>query len=217
MMDGPDDRPAPPMVYIVDDDATIRTSLSSLLRSVKLRAQAFSSLSDFLDATMEDVPSCLLLDVRLRGESGLVFQGSVEDRPDIPIVIMTGYADVEMCRQAMKNGAIDFLAKPCSDHDVIDAVHAALETDAQRRATRRVTAALEFAYERLSVREREVLGLVVGGALNKQIADRLGISLITVKVHRASVMRKMQASSLVDLVRMAEHMGIETSPLLPGV
>ncbi|AMV44321.1 response regulator transcription factor [Paraburkholderia caribensis] len=209
MLNGPAEVECVPIVYVVDDDEAIRRSLTNLLRSVGLRVQSFGSTSEFRLASLADAPSCLLLDVRLRGESGLAFQQQVTDRPNIPIIFITGFADVDICKRAMKGGAVDFLVKPFADQDVIDAVNGALASDQKRREKDQSHKALKAAYEQLTRREREVLGLVVSGALNKQIAAWLGVSVITVKLHRASVMKKMDASSLADLVRKAEALGVE--------
>jgi len=196
------------IVYVVDDDAAVRTSLDTLLRSVGWQVNTFSSTAEFCASHSEDRPSCLLLDVRLRGESGLVFQQQTNGRPHVPIIFMTGFADVDICKRAMKGGAVDFLVKPFSDQEVIDAVNAALLLDEKRRVADKARGELSCAYETLTRREREVLAYVVGGALNKQIAWDLGLSVITVKLHRAAVMRKMNALSLADLVRKTEMLGV---------
>jgi FixJ family two-component response regulator len=201
-----------PIVYVVDDDVMMRTSLDTLLRSVGWQVHAFASTAEFRAHEFEDLPGCLLLDVRLRGESGLAFQQQTDGRPPLPIVIMTGFADVDICKRAMKGGAVDFLVKPFSDQEVIDAVTAALQLDEKRRASDKTRDELQRAYETLTRREREVLTYVVSGALNKQIAWDLGLSLITVKLHRAAVMRKMNASSLADLVRKSEALGVHAPP-----
>ncbi|MBR8459576.1 response regulator transcription factor [Burkholderia dolosa] len=198
------------VVYIVDDDSSVRASLDTLLRSMGLRVVTFASTGEFRAASWQDAPSCLLLDVRLRGESGLMFQ-QAQDRPALPIVVMTGFADVEVCRKALKGGAIDFLVKPFTDQELIDAVNLALSLDAARRTENDARKRLQQSFELLTRREREVLSYVISGALNKQIASHLGLSLITVKQHRASVMRKMNASSLVDLVRKSEAIGVQLS------
>ncbi|MCC8402724.1 response regulator [Paraburkholderia sp. MMS20-SJTN17] len=195
------------VVYIVDDDPAMRASLDTLLRSVGLRVAVFGSTAELRAAEWENVASCLLLDVRLRGESGLVYQ-QAEDRPSIPIVFMTGFADVEVCRKALKGGAVDFLVKPFADQELIDAVNSALSLDARRRTQEDTRSRLQQSFDLLTRREREVLSYVISGALNKQIASYLGLSVITVKLHRASVMRKMNASSLADLVRKSETIGV---------
>ncbi|WP_116140197.1 response regulator transcription factor [Trinickia diaoshuihuensis] len=208
MSNAANDADVGPVVYVIDDDAAIRASLDTLLRSVGLRVICFGSIAEFRAAQSEDVVSCLLLDVRLRGESGLVFQ-QTEDRPRIPIVFITGFANVEVCRKALKGGAVDFLVKPFADQELIDAVNSALAFDAKRRAENDTRDRLQQSFELLTRREREVLAYVISGALNKQIASYLGLSVITVKLHRASVMRKMNASSLADLVRKAEAIGVQ--------
>ena len=179
----------------------MRASLDTLLRSLGLRVVTFASTAELRAARWENATSCLLLDVRLRGESGLVFQ-QASDRPSIPIVVISGFADVEVCRKALKGGAVDFLVKPFTDHELIDAVNLALSLDAARRVRNDTHDELRQSFELLTRREREVLAYVVSGALNKQIASHLGLSLITIKQHRASVMRKMNASSLADLVQV---------------
>ncbi|MPV60203.1 DNA-binding response regulator [Burkholderia sp. HI2761] len=199
-----------PVVYIVDDDSAMRASLDTLLRSMGLRVVTFASTAELRAAQLEDTSSCLLLDVRLRGESGLVFQQAT-DRPPVPIVVITGFADVDMCRKALKGGAVDFLVKPFTDQELIDAVNLALSLDAARRTHDCTRQRLQQSFEQLTRREREVLAYVVGGALNKQIASHLGLSLITIKQHRASVMRKMNASSLADLVRKSQAIGVQLS------
>ncbi|NUY01443.1 response regulator transcription factor [Paraburkholderia youngii] len=214
MVVGPAGGAGAPIVYVVDDDDAIRRSLSNLLLSVGLRVQSFGSTGEFRAAQLANAPSCLLLDVRLRGESGLAFQQQVSERPDIPIIFITGFADVDICKRAMKGGAVDFLVKPFADQDVIDAVNGALAADQKRREKVQAQAVLTRAYEQLTRREREVLAFVVSGALNKQIAGWLGVTVITVKLHRAAVMRKMDASSLADLVRKSEALGIE-APAVP--
>ncbi len=197
-----------PVVYIVDDDAAVRASLDSLLRSMGMRVATFASTAELRATQWADASSCLLLDVRLRGESGLVFQ-QAQDRPPVPIVVISGFADVEVCRKALKGGAVDFLVKPFTDQELIDAVNLALSLDTARRTNDSTRRRLQQLFEQLTRREREVLAHVVSGALNKQIASQLGLSLITVKQHRASVMRKMNASSLADLVRKSEAIGVQ--------
>ncbi|HDR8920050.1 response regulator transcription factor [Burkholderia vietnamiensis] len=196
-----------PVVYIVDDDAAVRASLDTLLRSMGMRVATFASTAELRATQWADASSCLLLDVRLRGESGLVFQ-QAHDRPPVPIVVISGFADVEVCRKALKGGAVDFLVKPFTDQELIDAVNLALSLDTARRTNDSTRQRLQQLFEQLTRREREVLAHVVSGALNKQIASQLGLSLITVKQHRASVMRKMNASSLADLVRKSEAIGV---------
>lgn len=198
------------IVYIVDDDELLRRSLGSLLRSVGLQVESFASSREFLDFKRPNVPSCLVLDVRLRGESGLAFQEeAARTGISIPILFMTGYGDVQMTVRAMKRGAIDFLTKPYHDQDMVDAVTEALQVDAKRLEADRELAAIRSAYELLSTREREVMGFVITGMMNKQIAATMTIHEVTVKVHRAQVMRKMQARSVPDLVRKAQALGLK--------
>jgi FixJ family two-component response regulator len=199
---------AAPLVYIIDDDASIRVSLDSLFRSVGLRTRGFQGTADFKAASIEDVPGCLLLDVRLQGESGLMFQHREQSKLQMPIIFMTGHADIHTCVKAMKAGAIDFLTKPMAEQQVIDAVMGALSVDAARREEMQARTNALHRFDTLTPREREVLARVVSGALNKQIAANLGISEITVKLHRASVMRKMHARSVPDLVRSAQAVGV---------
>ncbi len=199
-----------PVVYVVDDDASMRQALDGLLRSIGLQVQTFETSQDFLASAKRDVPGCLVLDVRLRGESGLTFQEQMEKTGlRTPIVFMTGHGDIAMTVKAMKAGAVDFLAKPFRDQDMLDAVASALARDSARLLAEQSGAALRLAYETLTGREREVLGFVIGGLMNKQIAAQLNLSEVTVKVHRGQVMRKLAARSVADLVRIAEALGIE--------
>lgn len=200
--------PSSAVVYIVDDELAMRDSLSGLLRSVGLNCQSFVGTRDFMTSVRDPVPSCLLLDVRLRGESGLMFQQQSRAEAAMPIVFMTGYADIEMCKKAMKSGAHDFLVKPFGEQEVIEAVMGALEIDARRLVEAHAKSALLDSYATLTAREREVLGHVVGGALNKTIASRMSISEVTVKLHRGSAMRKMQAKSLADLIHKSQALGL---------
>jgi FixJ family two-component response regulator len=198
-----------PIVFVVDDDGSMRDALKSLIRSVGLRVELFSSPLEFLESKRPDAPSCLVLDVRLPGRSGLEFQKELaEDNVHIPIIFITGHGDIPMSVRAMKAGAIEFLTKPFRDQDLLDAIQLALEQDSARRLREMEVATLRQRLEALTPREREVLPWVLSGLLNKQIADAIGASEATVKVHRSQLMRKMGASSLADLVRMGEKMGI---------
>ncbi|WP_339490746.1 response regulator transcription factor [Pseudomonas sp. EL_65y_Pfl2_R95] len=199
-----------PVVYVVDDDASIRMALDGLLRSVGLHVETFETSEAFLAYAKNNVPSCLVLDVRLRGESGLTFQEQIEKNGvQMPIVFMTGHGDIAMTVKAMKAGAVDFLAKPFRDQDMLDAVSAALAKDGERLVAEQSTASLQAAYASLTSREREVMSYVVAGLMNKQIAYELNLSEVTVKVHRGQVMRKLEARSVADLVRKAESLGIK--------
>jgi FixJ family two-component response regulator len=197
------------LVFVIDDDASMRTSLSSLFRSVGLKVEVFDSASDFLKTGRPDTASCLVLDVRLPGVSGLDFQSELaKANIRIPIVFITGHGDIPMTVKAMKAGAVEFLTKPFREQDLLDAVRLGLERDRTRRAGEAVVSELRGKFEALTSREQEVMGFVTSGLMNKQIAADLGVSEITVKVHRGNVMRKMGAKSLADLVRMADGLGI---------
>jgi FixJ family two-component response regulator len=197
------------VVIIVDDDAGIRASLDSLFRSVGLETRLFASPAELLGGSLPDRPGCIVLDVRLPGVSGLDLQGQlVRQGIRHPIIFMTGHGDIPMSVRAMKAGAVDFLAKPFRDQDMLDAVTAALERDAQDRAEAATKEDIRAQYETLTAREREVMGHVTAGLMNKQVAALIGLSEITVKIHRGNVMRKMEVRSLADLVRKAEALGV---------
>jgi FixJ family two-component response regulator len=197
------------IVLIVDDDPSIRTALARLFRSVGFQTEVFASAADMLQTKLPDTPSCLVLDVRLPGQSGLDIQSELVKRNcHIPIIFMTGHGDIPMTVRAMKAGAIDFLPKPFRDQDMLDAVSKAIQNDRKRRDHENAVASLKAQYELLTPREREVMALVVAGLMNKQVAAEIGIAEITVKIHRGHIMRKMCAKSLADLVRMADVLGI---------
>jgi FixJ family two-component response regulator len=206
--------PDDPVVLVVDDDPSLREALSSLLRSVGLRVEVFGSAPEMLQAPLPEVASCLVLDIRLPKRSGLDFQTElINSDIKIPIIFITAHGDVPMSVRAMKAGAVDFLTKPFRDQDLLDAVANALERDRKRREEEKGVAKLKAKLETLTPRELEVMILVTAGLMNKQVAGEIGVSEITVKIHRGHVMRKMGARSLADLVRMAEILGIsrETS------
>jgi FixJ family two-component response regulator len=194
-----------PIIHIVDDDESMREVLASLLRSVALSARAYASVDAFLQAPRADAPGCLILDVRLPGMSGLDFQARLREvGVELPVILMTGYGDIPMSVRGMKAGAVDFLVKPFRDQEMLDAVAVAIDRDRARRAGNAESAMLRERFTTLSPRESQVMQLAVAGKMNKQIAGDLGISLVTVKIHRGAAMRKMGARTLADLVRMAE-------------
>jgi FixJ family two-component response regulator len=200
-----------PLVYVVDDDQSTRETLSSLIRSVGLQVQLFASAEDFQRCILPDTDACVVLDIRLRGMSGLDFQRKLGDSGiSIPIIFITGHGDVRMSVRAMKAGAIEFLTKPFRDQDLLDAIHIALAKDRERRHRCAEVARLQARFAALTPRQRQVLPLVVTGLPNKQIAVELGITESATKVHRSQLMRKMRADSLPDLVRMAEKLGISS-------
>jgi FixJ family two-component response regulator len=204
-------------VYVVDDEAAVRRALATLMRSVDMHVETFSSPEEFLQHPRPPVPSCLILDVRLRNKNGLTFQQEiVRSGLGIPVVFMTGHGDIEMGVKAMKAGAMDFFAKPFRDQDMLDAIGQALARDAVRLESEHAVAELRASYETLSPREREVMPFILAGLLNKQIASEMNLSEITVKVHRGQVMRKLNARSVPDLVRKAEALGIEPHEVRPS-
>lgn len=198
-----------PTVFVIDDDESMRRSLDSLLRSVGLEVRLYAATQEFMRAARPDAPSCLVLDVRLPGMSGLTFQQELAKAGiAVPVIFITGHGDVPMTVRAMKAGAADFLTKPFDEQALLDAVEAAIEQDRARRSGAARLAELERRWRALTEREREVMQHVVAGKINKQIAVELGLSLVTVKVHRGQVMRKMATKSVADLVRMADALGL---------
>ena len=205
--------PSEPVVFIVDDDLSMREALVDLFRSMKFDAQAFESATALMEVASFNRPGCIVLDVRLPGLSGLDFQTQLERLGSkMPIVFMTGFGDIPMSVRAMKAGAVDFLTKPFKDQDILDAVAAAMEHDAARRRQHAQSEAIALLAEHLTPREREVMKAVVTGLMNKQIAHELGISEVTVKLHRGNVMRKMEVRSVAELVRKAEILGESIRP-----
>jgi FixJ family two-component response regulator len=197
--------PLDSIVYVVDDDESIRRSLSNVFRSVDLWTEIFESPSHFLEHKFDDIPSCLVLDVRMPGSNGLDFQAELAKAGiELPVIFLTGHADVEMSVRAMKAGAIDFLTKPYREQELLDAVIAAIEHDRKRRKNSRMVSRLRARFTALTDRERQIMTLVTAGKMNKQAAAEIGLSEITVKIHRGNIMRKMQATSFAELVRMAE-------------
>jgi FixJ family two-component response regulator len=214
MTDQPKSSHEPPgakesIVFVVDDDASMRRGLANLFQSVGLKVDVFGSASDMLQSKLPDVASCLVLDIRLPGLSGLDFQAELaRANIQMPIIFMTGHGDIPMTVRAMKGGAADFLTKPFRDQDMLDAVVTAIERDRKRREAGKIVANLEMLLETLTSRERQILALVSSGLMNKQIAAEVGLAEITVKIHRGHIMKKMGAKSLVDLVKKAETLGV---------
>jgi FixJ family two-component response regulator len=203
-----------PVVFVIDDDQSVRDGLESLLRSVGLQVKLFASTREFLQSARPDVPGCLVLDVRLPGMGGLDFQRELaKSNIYIPIIFITGHGDIPMSVRAMKAGAIEFLTKPFRDQELLDAIQLGIARDRPRREDASLAAGLRERFAALTARERDVMARVVVGRLNKQIAGDLGLSEITVKVHRSHVMRKMQARSLAELVRMADKLGLNVDKL----
>ena len=201
--------PAAPVVFVIDDDASVRGAIGSLIRSIGLRAEVFASASEFLAHKRSGATSCLILDVRLPGVSGLEFQSELaKANAEIPIIFITGHGDIPMTVKAMKAGAVEFLTKPFRDQDLLDAVQVALERARVKEEKERAVSDVKRNFSTLTPREQEVMAWVAGGLLNKQVAAEIGVTEITVKVHRGSVMRKMAAKSFADLVRMADLLGI---------
>lgn len=194
-----------PTVFVVDDDSALRTALDSLLRSEGMRVFTYASGDEFLQHPFDDAPACLVLDVRLRGESGLDFQVRLSDQKvSMPIIFVSGHGDIAMSVKAMKAGALDFLVKPFRDQDLLDAVSVALQQDIKRRENGKSAANLQARYQTLTPREQEVMAFAVTGLMNKQIAGEMGLSEITVKIHRGHAMKKMQAKTFADLVKMSQ-------------
>jgi FixJ family two-component response regulator len=197
------------IVYVVDDDFSVREAIKSLIRSVGLRVETFGTAQEFLHSARPDAPGCVVLDVRLPGLSGLDLQRELAAHGIyLPVIFITGHGDIPMSVRAMKAGALEFLTKPFRDQDLLDAIQQALERDRSARQQRSETAEVRERFDSLTAREREVMGLVVSGLLNKQIAGELGTSEVTIKIHRSQVMKKMGAGSLAELVRMTEKLGI---------
>ena len=198
-----------PTVFVVDDDVSVRRALARLIRSFGMQVETFSTGQEFLSCKVPEGPACIVLDMRLSGENGLVLQDTLRtSERRLPIIFITGHGTVPLCAQALKAGAIDFLLKPVDEQDLLEAISRAIEEDRYTQGNQRKRAAIAWRVATLTPREREVMGLVVTGRLNKQIADDLGTSEKTIKVHRAQVMQKMQAMSVADLVRMADTVGM---------
>jgi FixJ family two-component response regulator len=200
-----------PVVFVIDDDASVRDALADLLRSVGLGVQSFASTQEFVQSNRPDAPGCIVLDVRLPGPSGLEFQRTLtESSIHLPIIFISGHGDIPMSVRAIKSGAIEFLTKPLREQELLDAIQVGIERDRSRRQEAKIVAELQARFNSLTLREREVFTLVVTGRPNKQIAAQLELSEMTVKVHRSQITRKMQARSLVNLVRMADKLGVST-------
>jgi FixJ family two-component response regulator len=200
-----------PVVFVIDDDASVRDALADLLRSVGLGVQSFTSTQEFVQSNRPDAPGCIVLDVRLPGPSGLEFQRTLtESSIHLPIIFISGHGDIPMSVRAIKSGAIEFLTKPLREQELLDAIQVGIERDRSRRQEAKIVAELQARFNSLTLREREVFTLVVTGRPNKQIAAQLELSEMTVKVHRSQITRKMQARSLVNLVRMADTLGVST-------
>ena len=205
------------VVFVVDDDASVRDSLGSLFRSVGLRVELFGSADEFLQSQYPDAPCCLVLDVRLPGLSGLEFQTElIRTGKNVPIIFLTGHGDIPMTVQAMKSGAVEFLTKPCRDQDLLDAVRRALVEHRSQFDEAKHVAVLRSNFEALTAREKEIIAYVTAGLMNKQIAAQLGLNEGTVKMHRGNIMRKMQARSLAELVRMADILGVGAEKPAPN-
>jgi FixJ family two-component response regulator len=200
-----------PIVFVIDDDVSVRDGVTDLLRSVGLGVESFGSTQEFLQSKRPDAPGCIVLDVRLPGPSGLEFQRTlINSNINLPIIFISAHGDIPMSVRAMKSGAIEFLTKPLHEQHLLDAIQAGIERDRTRRQEAKVVAELQVRFDSLTPREREVLTFVITGRPNKQIAVQAKLSEMTVKVHRSQIMRKMQAKSLVDLVRMADQLGLST-------
>src|SRR5580700_3637472 len=200
---------AQPVVFVVDDDDSMRRALSNLIRSVGLQAEMFATAADFLAVKLPDAPCCLILDIRLPGLSGLDFQAKLASaKIEVPIIFITAHGDIPMSVRAMKAGAIEFLTKPFRDQDLLDAIQAAIERDRMRREGEKMISILRTKFETLTHREQEVMACVTGGLMNKQIAAEIGVTENTIKVHRGNVTKKMGARSVAELVRMADILGV---------
>jgi FixJ family two-component response regulator len=201
-----------PIVYLIDDDESVREGIADLLRSVGYSVHSFGSVQEFIDSSRPDAPGCIVLDVRLPGMSGLEFQRSlIKSNIHIPVIFISGHADIPMTVRAIKSGAVDFLTKPVHEQQLLDTVQAGIERDRARRKEAKVVAELRGRFDSLTPREREIFTLMASGRRNKQIAVQVGLSEMTVKVHRSHVMQKMRANSVVELVRMADQLGVSTA------